>query len=296
MKLDLICAEKIIAKQATSDRAEDRASNLRNFTEITPDAAALLARYFCYAEKDQVESSVLGSNHVDLYELDLRGLKDLDLHSAIELAKWNPLLSNPDDSICTLNLNGLSHPAPDVLTALANWRVSASTAQLSLNGMPKLDELSAKAVGKWKGGNLFSQLNLSGVMDLNADIASALCATGNHGGGITLGLSILSKETATVLGKAGFGLIAIPKLERIDAPSLHSLAGLTSEGELHLNLNVHCEQDSRVLELGLGDPKVELQGLTPALLDAIDSLQQIGVELRISLATSRKLASLRQAS
>jgi hypothetical protein len=281
VKLTPAAVETMLAPAADAEARYALPADWSKFTAITADAAALLAARYQGEKETICDLSVLGGLTGTRLELNLSGLQELDVPSAAALARWNPEVAEPDLSTFTLDLSGLTHPSPEMLSALANWKVSAATASLVLDGIQSLDESGARALGSWSGGELRSFLQLNGVRELTPAAAARLCA-GNTDG-LSLGVTHLSEESAAILGQSGFRFLELRYLEVIDRGLLHGLGGLTPEGKLRPEQQLP-PQPSLVDQpiLALGNAQTAFRGPLPGIADAIQSLQRLWIEVVLS--------------
>lgn len=293
MLLDHTTAEKLIHQIAQGPWAEGDPVDLVQYTRITPEAAALLAREYRGDEGLQNAPDDHPAGATTNFELDLSGLRSLDVASARALARWNPRADVPDEATCTLNLSGLRHSPPPVLGALAGWSVGAATASLWLEGFRKLGVARAAALGCWNGGNLVSDLYLGSLEALGPDEAGVL--TARCVGTLALGVRELTLETAVLLGQAGCQRIFLSRLERIDPPVLLALAGRTREGELRPEYASPEFVRAEPLELSLAcSQRAALRDVTRELAEVIEMVRQWGVKVRLARATERELRALSQ--
>jgi hypothetical protein len=288
MLLEKTTAENLIRELALGPWLGAEPVDLVQFTRITPGAAEVLAREWRGDESVESGTGDRSPGAPACFELDLSGLRSLDVESARALARWDPAPEVPDEAVCTLHLGGLRHSPPKVLAALAGWSVTAATASLWLGGFRKLGVARAAALGRWSGGNLVSNLYLGAVEELAADEAGAL--TSGWVATLSVGLRELTWETAVRLGQAGCQELILPRLERIEPPVLLALAGLTAEGELRPEYA--SAEFGRAEPLGLflgGDVRAGLRDVTPELAGAFETVRQRGVKVRLARATERAL-------
>lgn len=288
MLLEHTTAEKLINQIALGPWSSAEPVDLVQYTRITPEAAWLLAREYRGEESPGSGPETARPGAPAHFELDLSGLRSLDVASARALACWNPGAKVPDEATCTLNLSGLRHSPPQVLAVLARWSVTAATASLWLGGFRKLGRARAEALGRWNGGNLVSNLYLGAVEALEPEEAEAL--TAGWVGTLALGLREITLESAVRLGQAGCQWLILPRLERIEPPVLLALAGLTPEGELRPEYASPEFGRAEPLELFLGgDRRSGLRDVTRELAGVIDTVRQLGVKVNLPRATLREL-------
>jgi len=144
----------------------NRTADLADFTAITSEAAALLAKEESW--------------------IDLTGLSTISLEVVQQLVKTTG----------TLNLSGLTVLTDELAAALSKHKGD----RLELNGLASLSDAAAKSLSNHKGGdNEYDGLELNGLTSLSD--AAAKCF-GNHKSGICLdGITHLSEVAAKHLAK-----------------------------------------------------------------------------------------------